>query len=97
MHCLQRCPSSRPNLNAYAERFVWSIKHECVDKMILFGEKNVRHVVGEYVEHYNAERPHKGLDYRWPVEPDTPGPRDGPVKCRKRLGGLLRSYYREAA
>jgi transposase InsO family protein len=96
VHCL-KMPRQSPNLNAYAERFVWSIKHECVDKMVLFGAKNVNHVVDEYVEHYNAERPHKGLDYRRPMEPDTPGPRDGPVMCRKRLGGLLRSYYRAAA
>lgn len=65
--------------------------------MILFGEKHVRNVVSEYVDHYNEERPHQGLDYRRPVEPEQPPPQKGAVQCRSRLGGLLRSYYREAA
>jgi len=87
-----------PNLNAYAESWVRSIKRECLDKMILFGERHVRHVIGEYVEHYNLERPHKGLDYLRPIEPDgLPDCRDGPIRCRERLGGLLKSYYRDAA
>ena len=59
--------------------------------------RRLRYVVEQYVEHYLVERPHKGLDYRRPVEPEASPPQDGPVKCRERLGGLLRSYYREAA
>lgn len=96
VRCL-KTPKQSPNLNAYAERFVWSIKHECIDKMIFFGEHAVRHVVTQYAEHYNKERPHKGLDYRRPVEPETPPPEDGKIVCRERLGGLLRSYERAAA
>jgi transposase InsO family protein len=65
--------------------------------MFLFGEKHVRYVVEQYVEHYNLERPHKGLDYRTPVEPKESPSAEGVVRCRKRLGGLLRSYFRQAA
>ena len=65
--------------------------------MIFFGERHVRYVVEQYVEHHNKERPHKGLDYCRPIEPEAPPPRNGPIRCRERLGGLLKSYYREAA
>jgi len=68
-----------------------------MDKIVFFGERQIRYVVEQYVEHHNLERPHKGLDYRRPVEPDTLPPRDGPVKYRERLGGLLKSHYRDAA
>ena len=83
--------------NAYAESWVRTIKRECLDKMILFGERHVRHVCAEFVAHYNEERTHSGIDHKTPVEPDNPPPRDGPIRCRERLGGLLKSYYREAA
>jgi len=96
IHCL-RMPKHSPNLNAYAESFVRTIKRECVDKMILFGERHVRHVVFEYIDHYNEERPHQSIGNRKITEPETPPPRDGPVCCRERLGGLLKSYYRGAA
>jgi putative transposase len=65
--------------------------------MDFLGQRQIQHVIGQYVEHHNLERPHKGLEYRRPREPATPPPRDGPVRCRERLGGLLKSYYREAA
>ncbi len=96
VRCL-KMPKRSPNLNAYSESFVRTIKRECLDKMILFGEKHVRHVVNEFIDHYNKERPHQGLGNRLITEPEEPVPRDGPVLCRKRLGGLLRSYHREAA
>ena len=92
-----KLPKRSPNLNAYAESFVQSIKRECLNKMILFGEKHLRHVVSQYVEHYLIERPHQGLGNRRITEPGELPPRDGPVQCRERLGGLLRTYYREVA
>ena len=92
-----KLPKWSPNLNAFSESFVRTIKRECFDKMILFGERHVRYVAECYVDHYNQERPHKGLDYRRPIEPDSPALQDGPVKCHERLGGLLKSYYREVA
>jgi transposase InsO family protein len=96
VRCL-KMPKQSPNLNAYAESWVRTIKRECLNKLILFGERHVRHVIEEYVEHYNRERPHSGIEHHRPLEPEKPPPRDGPVACRERLGGLLKSYYREAA
>ena len=60
-----KIPKQRSNLNAHSERFVQSIKVECLDKMILFGEKHVRYVVEQYVAHYHLERPHQGLGNSW--------------------------------
>ena len=65
--------------------------------MVLFSERHIRYVIQNYVDHYNLERPHKSLDYCRLVEPDTPVPQQGKVKCRERLGGLLKSYYRQAS
>ena len=73
-----------------------TIKTECLDKMILFGERHIRFVVSEYVKFYNSERPHQGIGNRRIGQEDEP-PTEGRVTCRQRLGGLLKSYYREAA
>ncbi len=92
-----RLPPRSPNLNAYAERFVRSIKQECLDQMIIFGEQRLRDVVDEYVEHYHRERPHQGIGNVL-IQPSGALPcMDDPVACRDRLGGLLRSYQRIAA
>jgi transposase InsO family protein len=91
-----KLPKRAPNLNPYSERYVLSIKSECLDKMILFGEKHVRYVVEQYNEHYLRERPHRVLGRRI-IEPTTPMPAEGEVLCRQRLGGLLKTYYRQAA
>jgi transposase InsO family protein len=92
-----RLPARSPNLNAYAERFVLSIKSECLNRVILLGERHLRKAVSEYVAHYHIERNHQGLDGRL-IEPDeTAWRRDGRVACRERLGGMLRYYYRKAA
>jgi transposase InsO family protein len=92
-----KLPKRSPNLNALAEAFVASIRRECLNKMFLLSEKHVRYVISSFAEHYNKERPHKALDYCRPVEPDDPPTMEGVVKCHERLGGLLKSYYREAA
>ena len=84
-------------INPVAESFVRNVKREALDKIILFSEKQLRYVVSQYMDHYHFERPHSGLDNRRITEPDTPSPADGPVLCRERLGGLLKSYYRQAA
>jgi transposase InsO family protein len=96
VRCL-KMPRWSPNLNSYCESWIRAAKRECLDRIVFFGERHVRYVINQYVEHFLTERPHKGLGYRRPVEPGTPPPRDGPVKCRERLGGLLKSYYRDAA
>jgi transposase InsO family protein len=93
-------PPRSPNLNAFAERFVESIKTECLDRMIFFGEASLRHAVTEYVEHrYLQERPHQGKGnlLLFPQHNSDPLARDGPVHCRERLGGLVKFYHRKEA
>ena len=89
-------PAWSPNLNAFAERFVESVKSECFDRMVLFGEGHLRAAVREFVHHYHEERPHQGLDNEL-IAPTTTVTGTGEMKCRDRLGGLLKFYYREAA
>lgn len=92
-----RLPPRSPNLNAFAERFVRSIKEECLNRMIIFGEQRLRDVVDEYVEHYHRERPHQGIGNVL-IEPSEASQCvDDPLARHDRLGGLLRSYYRTAA
>jgi hypothetical protein len=90
-------PARSPNLNAYAERWVRSVKEECLAKVILFGERSLRRALSEYVEHYHAERNHQGRDNVLLFPRDTDVHREEPVQCRERLGGLLRYYHQEAA
>ena len=90
-------PARSPNLNAYAERWVRSVKEECLSKVILFGERSLRRALSEYVEHYHAERNHQGKGNVLLFPRGTNICRDGPVQCRERLGGLLRYYHQEAA
>jgi hypothetical protein len=84
--------------NAFAERFVRSIKDECLDRIILFGEVSLRRTLREYVTHlFRSERNHQGVENRL-LEPCITGNSpDGPIQCRERLGGMLNFYYWEAA
>jgi len=91
-----RLPSRSPNLNAHAERFVRSIKSECVAQIIPLGERHLRRAVLEYVEHYHSERNHQGLGNQLIEDQDDEVARLGTVECRERLGGLLRHYRRAA-
>jgi putative transposase len=79
-------PARSPNLNAYAERWVRSVKEECLSKVILFGERSLRRALSEYVEHYHAERNHQGKDNVLLFPSDVSVRRTGPVQCRERLG-----------
>jgi hypothetical protein len=79
------------------ERFMRSIKEECLNRMIFFGERSLRNAVHQYLEHYHAERNHQGLDNRLIDPGESVGQGDGNVRCSERLGGLLRYYYRNAA
>jgi len=88
-----KLPSRSPNLNAYAERFVRSIKTECLAQVVPIGEGHLRRVVREYVQHYHGERNHQGIGNRLIGPPADAIRREGPIECRKRLGGLLRYYY----
>jgi transposase InsO family protein len=92
-----RLPARSPNLNAHAERFVLSVKSECLNFIVPLGEEHLRSVVSDYVGHYHKERIHQGLDHRL-IEPDDRSSRShGPIACEERVGGLLKYYYRRAA
>ncbi len=82
-----------PNLNPFAERFIRSIKSECINKMLIFGENHLRYVVNEYMQHYHTERPHQGIGNNI-IAPLPQG--EGKIVCQERLGGLLKSYMRDA-
>jgi putative transposase len=83
-------------LNAYAERFVRSIKSECLAQVIPIGEAHIRRAVREYVDHYHGERSHRGIGNRIIDSSVDISRKGGPVECRGRLGGLLRFYHRAA-
>jgi hypothetical protein len=90
-------PARSPNLNSYAERWVRSVKEECLSKVIPFGERSLRRALSEYVEHFRAERNHQGKGNILLFPRDTDIRRERPIQCRERLGGLLRYYHQEAA
>ena len=92
-----RLPARSPNLNAFAERFVLSIKTECLNKIIPLGEKHLRLAIREYMEHYHTERNHQGLDSLNIFAGDDVGRSIGDIKTRSRLGGCLNYYFRTTA
>jgi putative transposase len=93
-----RLPARSPNLNSYAERWVRSVKEECLSRLILFGESSLQRALQQYIVHYHEERNHQGKDNRI-LFPSRREARTnmGAVRCRERLGGLLKYYEREAA
>ena len=89
-------PARSPNLNAFAERFVGSVKSECLDRIVPLGERHLRAAVHAFMDHYHEERPHQGLGNER-IAPKTTSLGPGPIRCRERLGGVLKFYYRKAA
>src|SRR5437870_304520 len=91
-------PPRSPNLNAYAERWVRSVKEEALSRLILFGEHSLQYALTEYVAHFHHERPHqgKGNVVLMPA-PDHVTKNGNPLRCRARLGGLLKYYAWKAA
>jgi len=92
-------PHCSPNLNAHAERFIQTIQTECLDRFIVMGCGHLDHLTSEYMVHYNNERPHSGIEHRVPDWEDRPirlANPDGEVRCRTRLGGVLRCYEKAA-
>ena len=94
-----KLPPRSPNLNAHWERWYRSVQEECLSKLILFGQASLRHALSEYVTHFHTERNHQGKDnvVLFPAAADRIGEKEGPIRTRERLGGLLRFHYREAA
>ena len=92
-----RLPARSPNLNAYAERWVGSVRRECLARVIPLGEHHVRRLVSEFVAHSHAERNHQGLGNRLIAPVSDNAAIGGRVIRRQRLGGLLNYYLRAAA
>jgi len=92
-----KLPARSPNLNAYAERFVRSIKEGCLERLILFGEGSLRKGIQEFGLHYHSERNHQGLDNRLIIPDQSHGGARGTLRRNQRLGGMLNYYYRQAA
>jgi len=92
-------PARSPNLNAFAERWVKSVKEEVLSKLILFGEASLRRALREYLVHYHVERNHQGKDnvLLFPTATKAENRVNGLVRCKERLGGLLKYYHQEAA
>jgi putative transposase len=91
-----KLPPRSPNLNAYAERFVRTIKESCLDRWILFGEGSLRKAIREFVAHYHLERNHQGLGKRLITPQAIPTDSNGTIQRRQRLGGMLNYYHRAA-
>ena len=91
-----RTPIRAPNANAYAERWVRTVRNECLDLVLIFSRRQLERVLRTYVDHYNRQRPHRALDLDAPdpVGEPVPFPRRKPrtVRRRDRLGGLLHEY-----
>jgi putative transposase len=93
-------PAKSPNCNPHAERFVRTVREECLNKFVIFGESHLRHLLSEFERHYNCERYHQGLGGKLliakvSVHNDNGG--GGVINVRSRLGGILNFYHREAA
>jgi hypothetical protein len=86
-------PPRSPNLNSFAERWVRSVKSEVLSKLILFGERSLRHALAQYTSHFHQERPHQGIGNVIPFPASRPANnREAPIESHERLGGLLKYY-----
>ncbi|MFO0836566.1 MAG: integrase core domain-containing protein [Phycisphaerales bacterium] len=95
-----RLPPRSPNLNAFAERFILTLKSECLDRFVVLGTGHLDHLVSELTDYYNRQRPHSRLSFRAPIHAGDhrtlDPPAVGAVRCQERLGGVLRHYYRRS-
>jgi hypothetical protein len=95
-----RIPANSPNCNPYAERFVKTVRAQCLEHFVIFGQRHLQHLLHEFVAHYLTERFHQGLGGRLVTPRPRPGndnAKCGAIQCRSRLGGLLNYYHREVA
>ena len=89
-------PIKAPLMNAHIERWIKSLKVECLDHFIPIGGDHLDYLISEYIEHYHHERSHQGIGNRLIIMNEKAMPKDGEIKCDTRLGGLLRHYHRAA-
>ena len=95
-----RLPHCAPNLNAHVERFIQTMQDECLNRFIVMGTRHLDHLITEFISHYNCERPHSSINFSTPTGKPPPlrlTEQPGTVRCRTRLGGVLRHYFRTAA
>jgi transposase InsO family protein len=95
-----RTPWRAPKANAYAERWIRTVRSECLDRVMVLSARHLEHLLSVYVKHYNEERPHRGLGLRPPGGLPTLrvlGSEPSEIKRRDLLGGLIHEYYRKAA
>jgi putative transposase len=92
-----RTPIRAPTANAVAERFVRTARRECLDHILIFGERHLERSLREYVTHYNQERPHRGLSLETPEPKPALTRGNGEIVRVARLGGLINEYHRKAA
>ncbi len=92
-----RLPARSPDLNSHLERFHLSLKSECLDRMVFFGERSLRNACTEFLAHFHQERNHQGLVNEIIRSGDEVGRTTGEIARRERLGGLLNYYHRQAA
>jgi putative transposase len=91
-------PICAPQANAYAERFVRTVRAECLDWLLIVGRRHLETVLRIYTAHYNRERPHRALALLRPDSTNAdPQPSGDEIKRRDRLGGLIHEYHRAAA
>jgi len=95
-----KIPPQTPRANCYAERWVRTARAECTDRVLIYGERHLRSVLGEYAGHYNRHRPHQSRQQRPPDQDDQDNQvgvsLDLPVQRRKVLGGVINEYYQAA-
>jgi putative transposase len=90
-------PVRAPRANAIAERWIGSVRRECTDRILITGQRHLRAVLTEYVDHYDSHRPHRSLAQRPPNRRNRPDPSSGvQVLRRDRLGGLIHEYAQVA-
>ena len=90
-------PPRSPNLNPNLERFMRSVKEECLERILCFGEKSLQNAVADFLAHYHQERNHQGLNNQRIQPGNEVGCITGDVACRERLGGMLSYSYRQQA
>ncbi len=93
-----KTPVRAPKANAIAERFVRTVRSECLDWLLILNRRHLEHVLRVYTDHYNRQRPHRALDLS-PPQPSSGSDRPtcGTIHRRDHLGGLIHEYYRAAA